>query len=87
MGDGFESASSPFTLSADGTLVWTPGSAFMNRVSHSGWKRSCVDIPPMKPDDGSNPSGGRVNVLCSLWKMPSRFTCPTAPRSYRADNP
>ncbi len=53
----------------------------MNRVSHSGWKRSWVDTPPMKPDDGSNPSGGRVNVLCSLWKMPSRFTCPVAPRS------
>src|SRR5437773_3614121 len=75
------SPTSPEMASDDSASVRTPGRKSAKRVSHPGWKWSCVDTPPMKLDDGSNPSGGRLNELCSFWNRPVKLTCPTVPRS------
>ena len=81
LGLGLESATSAEMLRKEGASVRTPGSASASRVSHPGWKRSSVESPPMKLDDGSKPSGGRVKVLCSFWNIPVKLTWPAAPRS------
>ena len=64
-GLGRDIANSAETLRSDGASVWIPGRTFSARVTTSGWKCSSVLTPPMKLEDGSKPSGGRVNALCS----------------------
>src|SRR5258705_7244382 len=61
LGLGFETASSAEMFIKEGASVRTPGSASANRVSQVGWKRSSVESPPMKLDDGQNPGGGGVD--------------------------
>src|SRR5256884_2431609 len=80
-GLGRDVATSAEMLSSDGTSVWMPGRALSARVTNSGWKCSSVLTPPMKLDDGSKPSGGRVNALCSFWNKPVKLTVPRCPRS------
>ncbi len=87
LGLGFETAISPAMFRNDGASVWTPGIASITRVMPSGCRCSSVDRPPMKLEEGSKPSGGRVNVLCCFWNRPVRFTCPSDPRSYLAARP
>src|SRR5258705_7035132 len=85
LGLGFETASSAETLRKEGASVRTPGRASATRVSHVGWNRSSVERPPMKLEDGSNPSGGALKVLCSFWNTPLKFNHPVVPRSSRPD--
>ena len=80
-GDGRDMATSADTLRNEGASVWTPGRAFTTRVRKCGWKCSSVETPPMKLEDGSEPSGGRVKALCSFWNKPVNVTLPRWPRS------
>src|SRR2546426_5112813 len=67
-------ATSADTFRNEGASLWTPGRAFTARVRNCGWKCSSVETPPMKLDDGSKPSGGRVKALCSFWNRPVNVT-------------
>src|SRR2546426_3532337 len=72
-------ATSADTFRNEGASLWTPGRAFTARVRNCGWKCSSVETPPMKLDDGSKPSGGRVKALCSFWNRPVNVTLPRGP--------
>ena len=80
-GLGCERATSAETLREEGASVWIPGSRLSARVSHCGWKCSSVLAPPMKLDEGSRPSGGRVKTLCCFWNSPAKLISPRSPRS------
>ncbi|OGU00508.1 MAG: hypothetical protein A2085_07560 [Gemmatimonadetes bacterium GWC2_71_10] len=61
------------SVSVDGVEVLTSGSASSARVRDKGSNRRLAVSPPTKFDDGSKPSGGRVNVVrwrCSRPSMP-----------------
>jgi hypothetical protein len=79
LGVGFEYATSPATVRNEPPAA--PGRPERAREIHCGSNRRSAERPPMKLEEGSKPSGGRVNADRSRWNSDVKLTDPRSPRS------